>query len=58
MKTKDKWLQVRVTEAEKTALNELAKKEDKPVSQIIRDVVKEITIPANPTASKSLALEK
>lgn len=38
---KDKYLQVRVTEEDRQALNELAEKLDVPASQIVREVVRE-----------------
>lgn len=38
---KDKYLQVRVSEEDRQALNELAEKLDKPASQIVRESVRE-----------------
>lgn len=51
---KKEFLQIRVSEAEKAALNELALELDKPASVIVRDAIKEKVAESRPRRKKKV----
>lgn len=51
---KKEFLQIRVSEAEKAALNELAAALDKPASVIVRDAIKEKVAESRPRRKKKV----